>query len=276
MPVVINTNVSAMNSARLLSTSNSQLSKSLARLSSGSRIISPEDDAAGLAQSIKFDAQINRNSAANINVGNAVSFSQTQDGFLQKVQKALDRMSELSVLAQDNTKTNSDLSNYSAEFTQLQQYISDIAGKTFNGVSLFGSAGLQVTVDSDATTFSLNAAEVSNATQGTGIARIFDATGISVSTSLGADAALEEIKTAIQTLANMRANVGANISRLNLTSEQLTILNENLSAANSRLKDVDVAEESTQFARYNILVQSGTAMLAQANLMPQSALRLLG
>lgn len=273
MPVVINTNVSAMNSARLLSASNSQLSKSLARLSSGSRIISPEDDAAGLAQSIKFDAQINRNSAANINVGNAVSFSQTQDGFLQKVQKALDRMSELSVLAQDNTKTNSDLSNYQAEFTQLQQYVSDIAGKTFNGVSLFGSAGLQVTVDSDATTLAMNAAQL-DGTTATGIGNVFS--GISVSTSLGSDAALDNIKTAIQTLANMRANVGANISRLNLTSEQLTILNENLSAANSRLKDVDVAEESTQFARYNILVQSGTAMLAQANLMPQSALRLLG
>ena len=90
------------------------LAKSLARLSSGSRIVSPEDDAAGLAQSIKFDAQINRNTAANSNVNNAVSFSQTQDGFLQKVQKALDRMSELTVLAQDATKTVSDLSNYTA------------------------------------------------------------------------------------------------------------------------------------------------------------------
>lgn len=273
MPIVINTNVSAINSSRLLGTSSAMLSKSLARLSSGSRIVSPEDDAAGLAQSIKFDAQINRNNAANVNVLNSISFSQTQDGFLQKVQKALDRMSELSVLAQDNTKTNSDLSNYQAEFTQLQVYISDIAGKTFNGVSLFGSSGLQVTVDSDAVTFSLNTAQL-NGAAATGVANAFS--GISVATSLSADSALDQIKTAIQTLANMRASVGANITRLNLTSEQLSILNENLSAANSRIKDVDVAEESTQFARYNILVQSGTAMLAQANLLPQSALRLLG
>ena len=86
---------------------------------------------------------------------------------------------------------------------------------------------------------------------------------------------MNQIKTAIQTLANMRAQVGANVQRLQLTSEQLTILNENLSSANSRIKDVDVADESTQFAKYNILVQSGTAMLAQANLLPQSALRLL-
>lgn len=272
MPVVINTNVSAINSSRLLATSTSMLSKSLARLSSGSRIISPEDDAAGLAQSIKFDAQINRNSAANINIGNAISFSQTQDGFLQKVQKALDRMSEISVLAQDTTKTNSDLSNYQSEFTQLASYISDITDKTFNGVSLFGSSGLGVTIDSDAVTFGMNAANLSGGS-GTGVLNAYS--GISVATSAAAATALGEIKTAIQALANMRAQVGANITRLNLTSEQISILNENLSAANSRLKDVDVAEESTQFARYNILVQSGTAMLAQANALPQSALRLL-
>ena len=273
MAVVINTNVSAMNSSRLLNASTTSLTKSLARLSSGARIVSPEDDAAGLAQSIKFDAQIARNAAANINVQNAVSFSQTQDGFLQKVQKSLDRMSELSMLAQDTTKTNSDLSNYQSEFTQLQSYISDITSKQFNGVSLFDSAGLGITVNSDAVTFGMNAADLTGATS-TGVLNAYS--GISISTSTAAYSALNQIKTAIQALANMRANVGANLQRLNLTSEQLVILNENLSQANSRIKDVDVAEESTQFAKYNILVQSGTAMLAQANLLPQSALRLLG
>ena len=273
MAVVINTNVSAMNSARLLNASTTQLNKSLARLSSGSRIVSPEDDAAGLAQSIKFDAQISRNNATNINVQNATSFSQTQDGFLQKVQKSLDRMSELSVLAQDATKTNSDLSNYQSEFTQLQNYISDITSKQFNGVSLFDAAGLSITINSDAATFSMNSAELTGATS-TGVLNAYS--GVSISTSTSAYSALNQIKTAIQALANMRAQVGANVQRLQLTSEQLTILNENLSAANSRIKDVDVADESTQFAKYNILVQSGTAMLAQANLLPQSALRLLG
>ncbi|MBI4661892.1 MAG: flagellin [Verrucomicrobia bacterium] len=273
MAVVINTNVSAMNAGRLLSVSTSLLSKSLARLSSGSRIVSPEDDAAGLAQSIKFDAQIHRNTAANINVQNAASYSQTQDGFLQKVQRSLDRMSELSVLAQDATKTNADLSNYNAEFVQLQNYISDITAKQFNGVSLFASSGLAITIDSDALTLAINAADLSGSTS-TGVLNAYS--GVSISTSTAAYSALNQIKTAIQALANMRALVGANIQRLNLTSEQLTILNENLSAANSRIKDVDVAEESTQFAKANILVQSGTAMLAQANLLPQSALRLLG
>ena len=109
--MVINTNVAAMASARSLAGSTTQLAKSLARLSSGSKIVSPEDDAAGLAQSIRFEAQIHRNNAVRANVGNAVSFVQTQDGFLQKVQSALDRMSELSVLSQDITKTNTDRSN---------------------------------------------------------------------------------------------------------------------------------------------------------------------
>ena len=272
--MVINTNNSANGAARLLGESSGTLAKSLARLSSGSKIISPEDDAAGLAQAIKFDAQINRNRAANTNVGNGISYAQTQDGFLKKVQKALDRMSEISVLAQDPTKTVSDLSNYTAEFDQLANYISDIVQKTFNGVSLFAAAaGLHITVDSDAATFAMVATNLGGATA-TGVLNAYS--GVSVSSTTAAAAALSNIKTAIQTLANMRANVGANIQRLTLTSEQLTILNENLSAANSRIKDVDVAGESTQFAKYNILVQSGTTMLAQANLLPQSALRLLG
>jgi len=271
MPLVINTNVSATHSARLLDVSAARLAKSLARLSSGSRLVSPEDDAAGLAQSIKFDAQINRNVAANSNIQNAVSFSQTQDGFLQKVQKSLDRMSELSVLAQDATKTNSDLSNYQSEFTQLQSYVSDITGKQFNGVSLFDAKGLSIILDKDKER--LDAADLTGATS-TGVLNAYS--GISISTSTAAYSALNQIKTAIQALANMRALVGANIQRLNLTSEQLTILNQNLSAANSRIKDVDVADESTEFAKQNILVQSGTAMLAQANAVPIAALQLLG
>src|SRR5258708_29436720 len=114
--MVINTNVSAQSSSRLLTESSTQLSKSLARLSSGSKFTSPEDDVAGIAVSMRFDAQINRIDAATSNVNNAVSYSQTQDGFLQKVAKALDRMSELSVLSQDVTKSSSDRGLYQKEF----------------------------------------------------------------------------------------------------------------------------------------------------------------
>ncbi len=274
--MVINTNIAAMASARSLAWSTSNLGKSLSRLSSGSKIVSPEDDAAGLAQSMRFEAQINRNHAVKSNLGNAVSFVQTQDGFLQKVQASLDRMSELSVLSQDITKTNTDRSNYSVEFTQLQNYISDIGTKSFNSVTLFGSSTNNVTIDSNANTFGMNAVDMTSATVTTGLANIYMGVSSAITTTTSAANALSNIQTAIQNLADMRANVGANLSRLNMTDDQVTILNENMSAANSRIKDINVANETTEFARFNILVQSGTAMLAQANMLPSMALQLIG
>jgi flagellin len=266
--MVINTNVSAQSSSRLLSESSSMLSKSLARLSSGSKIISPEDDAAGLAVSMRFDAQINRIGATKNNVGSAISFTQTQDGFLGKVAKALDRMSELSILSQDVTKSDADRTLYDAEFQKLDDYISNVADKDFNGVSLFSGSTLNVTEDSDGNTFAMNAVNL-------GASEYTALNSLAVTSTTSAASALTAVKSAITQLAEDRANLGANIARLNYTNEQLGVLRDNLSAANSRIKDVDVAEESTQFARYNILVQAGTAMLAQANATPQSALRLL-
>ncbi len=267
--MVINTNVSATSASRLLAESSAQLSKSLARLSSGSKIVAPEDDAAGTAVSLRFDAQINRTNAASNNVGSAISFSQTQDGFLQKVGDALNRMSELAMLSQDVTKSDSDRALYNKEFTTLGSYIDNIATKEFNGVSLFNGSTLNVTIDSEGNTFGMSGVNLKSATYA-------DATGAAVDTTTNAAAALGKVKSAIDQLATDRATVGANSSRLNFTSEQLSVLNENLQAANSRIKDVDVASESTQFARYSILVQAGTAMLAQANALPQSSLKLLG
>ena len=266
--MIINTNISAQTSARLLSESSNMLAKSLARLSSGSKIISPEDDAAGLAVSMKFDAQVNRISAARANVGNAISFSQTQDGFLQKVKKALDRMSELAVMAQDVTKTDADRSLYNSEFSTLASYITNAGTKDFNGVSLFTSTALSVTIDGENNYFSMSGVTLGSSVYTT-------ATGSTVSTTSAASTALTNVKSAITQLASDRSTVGANIARLTYTSEQLSVLKDNLAAASSRIKDVDVAEESTQFARWNILVQAGTAMLAQANASPQSALRIL-
>ena len=147
-------------------------------------------------------------------------------------------------------------------------YVDNLATKDFNGVSLFGGTSLNVTTDSDGNTFSMTGVNLTAGTYST-------ATAGNVSTTAGAVTALTNVKLAITQLATDRATVGANVTRLSYTNEQLSILRENLSAANSRIKDVDVAEESTQFARYNILVQAGTAMLAQANATPQSALRLL-
>ena len=274
--MIINTNVAASAASRNLAASTERLSQSLARLSSGSKIVSPADDAAGLAQVIRFEAQMNRNNAVRANLGNATSFSQTQDGFLQKVQVALDRMSELSVLSQDVTKTNTDRSNYSVEFTQLQNYISDIGSKNFNGVTLFATSGEAVTIDSDAAKFTMNAIDMTSTTSTTGLARIYNSSTSAITTTTSAASALSNIQTSIQNLADMRAKVGANIQRLNLTDQAVNNLNENLSKGNSRIKDVYVANESTAYARANILVQSGTAMLTQANVLPQSALRLIG
>ena len=229
-----------------------------------------------MGAALKLDAQVNRTSAAKNNIANADSFSLSQDGFLQNVQTALERMSELSVVAQDVTKSNTDRSNYAVEFSQLQNYISDIGTKTYNGTALFASSGQAVTIDSDASKFTMNAVDMTSVTSTIGMALIYNSATTAIANTTSAAAGLSNIQTAIQNLADMRAKVGANIQRLNMTEQQLSITMENLAAASSRIKDVNVAEESTNFARHNILVQTGTAMLAQANVLPQSALRLLG
>jgi flagellin len=270
--MVINTNTSALNASQLLGQSSSALSKSLARLSSGSKITSPSDDSAGLAVSMKLNAQINRTNAAQSNVGNAISFNQTQDGYLSKVNDALNRMSELTVLAQDVTKTTSDRALYNTEFGSLQTYVKDVATKDFNGVSLFDGSSLSVTSDADSGTFANTGVNLNgNATYTTATG-----TGTSIDTVAHAQTALTNVKAAINQLASDRAQIGSNIQSLSYYNDQLGSLSNNLAAAKSRITDVDVAQESTNYAKQNILVQSGTAMLAQANSMPQSVLRLLG
>jgi flagellin len=267
--MVINTNISASNSARLLAQSSMNLSTSLARLSSGSKLVNPQDDAAGAAVSLRFDAQIGRVGAANNNVASATSFTQTQTGFLQKVSGALSRMSELSISAQDVTKSDSDRALYDKEFQTLGQYINNIADKTFNGVSLFSSSSLAVTVNEDGGTFAMSGINLGS---GTAYAT---ATSQAVTSTTAAATALTDVKLAIDQLSTDLATVGANAVRLSYTSDQLSVLKQNLTAANSQIKDVDIAEESTNYAKYNILVQAGTAMLAQANVVPQSTLKLL-
>lgn len=266
--MVINTNIQAQSAARNLQQSQSMLGQSLNRLSSGSKIVNPADDAAGLAVSLKLDAQVNRLAAAKANLGNAISFTQTQDGFLQKIGRALDRMSELSILAQDVTKTDTDRTLYQSEFSQLASFVTSSGSKDFNGVSLFSASALSVTVDSEGNTFSMTGINL-------GVAAYTGATGASVASSASAAAALTSVKSAIVQLASDRASIGAFQARLNSTAEQVAVSRQNLVAASSSIKDVDIAEESTNYARYNILAQSGTAMLAQANQLPQSVLRLL-
>lgn len=268
--MVINTNYAALSSARNLGDSQSMLTRSLARLSTGSKLINPSDDAAGFAVAMRFDAQINRAQAASDNIGNALSFSQTQDGYLKKVAKALDRMSELSMLALDNTKSDIDRSLYNTEFQNLGDFVDATAVRDFNGVSMFGGNALQVTVNTEATSnFSYTAVNLTGASYTA-------ATGSTISTTAAAATALTNVKNAITQLASDRSTVGANQAALLMYQEQIGALKDNLMAANSRIKDVSIANETTSYARYNILVQAGTAMLAQANATPQSVLRLLG
>ena len=268
--MVINTNYAALSSARNLGESQSMLTRSLARLSTGSKLVNPSDDAAGFAVAMRFDAQINRAQAASDNIGNALSFSQTQDGYLKKVAKALDRMSELSMLALDNTKSDTDRSLYNTEFQNLGTFVAATAARDFNGVSMFGGNALQVTVNTEATSnFSYTAVNLTGASYTA-------ATGSTISTTTAASTALTNVKNAITQLASDRSTVGANQAALLMYQEQIGALKDNLMAANSRIKDVSIANETTSYARFNILVQAGTAMLAQANATPQSVLRLLG
>ena len=268
--MVINTNTAASRGARFLGEASGNLQKSLARLSSGSKIVEPQDDAAGLAVATRMDAQINRVDGVRSNIGNAISFKQTQDGFLAKASKALDRMSELATLAQDATKTTTDLSLYNKEYETLYSYLDVVDGQTFNDVALFGAATLSVLQDDTSAAFSsvgVNLQTVTNSLS-LGVTSV-------ISTAASAAVALGLVKSAITSVAGSRANIGADLSRMMMTSDHLSVLSENLSASVSRIKDVDVATESAKYAKYNILVQSGTAMLAQANSLPQAALRLL-
>jgi flagellin len=271
MSVVINTNFAATVASNNLAASNTMLQKSLNWLSSGSKIVNPADDAGGLAVSMKLSAAAKRSGATITNIGNSISFLQTQDGVLKVTGKVLERIGELKTLYSDPTKNADDKANYDAEFLQLQQQLSSLTAEQFNSVSLFGSDSLTVTVSAD----SLQAVTVTSKDLADNTAGIGALTDTSAVSSLD-DIALSDITDAIQRVATMRSNNGAEQSRLGFAAEVLTVNKANLEAANSRIVDVDVAEESTSLARWNILVQSGTAMLSQANQSSQIALKLLG
>jgi flagellin len=420
MSVVINTNSAASIAANNLAYSTAQLQDSLNKLSSGSKIVNPSDDAGGLAVSMKLTATSDRQGELQNNIGDATSYAQTQDGALSVAGSVLDRISELATLYNDPTKNSSDLANYNDEFTQLQSELTAIGGETFNGISLFGSGSLSVDTTDDLgsagavtvaqqnllatggfTTFSDNWANLSNWTPDTGgggtagvsgnqldmstntsdvnvtsnasysgpfqITANFNVTGsnsgltvsygntqladleatsysgthslkidvdasgnssvyvdgtlvpaqgqtgidtsspqqivldqnsansgtatvgpitvsslatggntetVATASSLGS-LSLSSITGAIQDVATMRAENGAEQSRLNFASTLLTTNQTNLQSAISNISDVDVAAETTNLARWNVLVQAGTSMLTQANQSAQIALKLI-
>ena len=281
--MTINTNPAATSAARNLNHSQEMLNKSLSRLSSGSKIVSPSDDAAGLAVSEKLQAQNRRLDAAATNVQNAMSYIQTADGFMSSMSKVLTRMSELSMMAKDVTKNAGDVALYQQEFQALQQQLSDTVGGgalatplgTFNGITLFApnAAGLSVTIGEGAgQTMTIAQTNLQDGAMNA-ILKQTSPPAFDVNITTANIATL--VVNAIQDIATERATLGASQSRLDVAATTLSLESQNLEAAISRIRDVDVATESTQYAKNNILVQSGTAMLAQANQLPQSVLKLL-
>ena len=270
MSVVINTNTTASVAANNLAASNAMLQRSISRLSTGSKITSPADDSGGLAVSMKLSAAARRQGAVASAIGNAVSVLQTQEGALKISAQVMDRISELKTLYTDITKSSSDKANYDTEFTALRAQLNANATDKFNGVSLFGSSAVgSVGITEDGSqTISIAARNLTSTSSGVGAI-----SGSSVS-SLG-DVSLDTITTALANVGTMRAANGAEQNRFSFAAELNTINKSNLEAANSRIIDVDVAEESTQLARWNILVQAGTSMLAQANQSAQAVLKLI-
>ena len=288
MSVVINTNSAATSAAYNLSNTNVNLQRSLNRLSSGSRINSAYDDAGGLAVSMKLSASIRRTDATLANVNNSIAFLQTQDGVIKTADKILNRMSELATLAQDVTKTTNDLALYNTELTQLKGQLNLMLSEKFNGISLFSEGGSSSANNAAISqTATLTVVTSHDGAQTVGITQVdlnqivFDISNTSSSNNMDisstalAKNAVSSIQSAIQNLASLRANNGAEQSRLTFAADMLAVNKTNLEAANSRIIDVDVADESTKLARYNILQQAGTAMLAQANQSTQSILRLI-
>jgi flagellin len=320
----INTNVSAMTTLRYLNQATDAKSSALTKLSSGSRINSAADDAAGLAVSEKMKAQIGGLTQAQSNAQDGVSLIQTAEGGLNQIQTMLDRMRDLAVQSSNGTLGTDDRNAIDKEFGDLKQEITRIAGTTqFNNKNLLGNDGsdkdsstvftfqvgansgqtLAVTISAmNATALGLtdsvdivgsSAVSVSGTiftnTGSTDIvhngqtvaagATAYDATVYASDSTandmISANAAITAIDSAIATVTTQRSTLGATQNRLNYAISNLETSNENLSEANSRIRDVDMAQEMTQFTKSNILTQAATSMLAQANAMPNSVLTLL-
>ena len=287
--ITINTNTASSMAAYNLGSTNVNLQKSLQRLSSGSRINSSLDDAGGLAVSMKLSASIRRTEATQANVNNSLSLLQTQDGVLKNAEKVLTRMSELVQLSTDVTKSTNDTALYQTEFESLQSQLGSILGEQFNGVAMFTDGGA-TTIDTTATLQvvtsedGLQSIDITRQDLGSVGAYVGTASGSALNGVTSDDvftnittaaAAITTVNAAIQNLATLRAANGAEQSRMTFAADMLSINKVNLESANSRIADVDIASESANLARFNILQQAGTAMLAQANMSQQSVLRLL-
>ena len=262
----INTNVVSLNAQRNLTSSQSSLATSMQRLSSGLRINSAKDDAAGLSIATRMDAQIRGTNVAIRNANDGISMAQTAEGALSTVTDALQRMRELAVQAQNGSNGTTDRANMDTEYQQLSSEVTRIATQTkFNGTAIVGaSAGAQV--------FQVGANNGDSLTITT--STVATVAG-DLTTSANASTAVAALDTALNTITTSRATYGAAISRFGMAISNLAISNENQQAARGRIMDADFATETSNLSRSQILQQAGNAMVAQANQLPQQVMALL-
>ncbi|MEA5040812.1 MAG: flagellin [Clostridiaceae bacterium] len=278
----INNNITALNTFNKYTSNTQAASKAMEKLSSGLRINRAADDAAGLSISEKMRSQIAGLDQSNRNVEDGVSYIQTAEGALEEVSGMLVRMKELSVEASNGTYSTEDRNNIQSEVDALKDAVSEISTTTkFNGIDVFGTAttiaygadaGQSVTVAAATGFTNLLSATYDNATTSADGAL----NGIKVDGVTGADGyAVERIDRAIGAINAQRATYGAQQNKLSHIANNLSTTNENISAAESNIRDVDMASEMSEYTKNNILVQASTSMLAQANAMPQNVLSLL-
>lgn len=263
-------NIAALNSYRQLGGNNNAVSKNLEKLSSGYRINRAADDAAGLAISEKMRGQIVGLQTAQKNANDGISLVQTAEGALTEVHDMLNRMRELATQAANGIYTDSDREKLQAEVNELTAEIDRIANNTdFNGTKLLdGSLNTSLQIgDTAAQSIAVTVGSADFATIAPG--------GVDISTLTGATDAITAISTAVGNISTIRSNLGAIQNRLEHTINNLGVTTENMQAAESRIRDTDMAEEMMAYTKNNILVQAAQAMLAQANTVPQGVLQLL-
>ena len=274
MGLRVNTNIASLNAQRSLARVTEQLQGSFRRLSTGLRIATAADDAAGLAISERFRAQIRSTRQAERNAQDGVSLTQTGEGALNEVSAILIRLRELAIQANNGTVSDADRDTLDQEFQNLISEIDRIAqSTTFNGVNLLDGTGSSITFQVGiGTTSGIDTIELTTSNT---LATTLGLNTADIGASGSAPAAIQQVDNAINQISQIRGSFGAVQNRLQTTIANLRIQTENLSAAESRIRDVDVAEETAKLTRNSILQQASTAILTQANTQPQIALQLL-
>jgi flagellin len=286
MPQTINTNIASLNAQRNLNSSQSSLMTSMQRLSSGLRVNSAKDDAAGLAIAERMNAQVRGMNVAVRNANDGISLAQTAEGALGKVGDSLQRMRELALQSRNATNSTSDKDSLDKEFGELAKEIQRVlGGTTFNGKNILGAdagsqtfqIGANVTSNDtiDITTQNLTGLSAVTTVAGTDAAGLGRATIDSTASTSALSTVITDIDAAINLVNAERATLGASQSRFEAVISNLQISAENQSAARSRIMDADFAAETANLSRAQILQQAGNAMVAQANQLPQQVLSLL-